>query len=272
MNNTSVSQGPSSNYRGAVLLLAIILLIPTGLTAAGFDKSHAAFDEVLKEYVKNGRVDYRGLKTHRQGLDNYLDQLASVPKSEFAKWNQNEQMAFLINAYNAFTLRLILDHYPVKSIKDTGSVLHGPWEQPIVRLFGTTITLDFVEHKMLRKDYDDPRIHFALVCAAKSCPPLRGEPYQAATLGEQLDDQGRSFLTEPSKNHVDSRDQVLYLSPIFRWYAGDFEKKAGSVLRFLKPFWPEQVRKDLEQRTFNIRYTEYDWSLNGAEPSEPASH
>jgi hypothetical protein len=136
----------------------------------------------------------------------------------------------------------------------------------MVRLFGATTTLDFLEHKVLRKEYDDPRIHFALVCAAKSCPPLRSEAYQAGKLDEQLDDQGRKFLADPFKNRVDPREHVIYLSPIFKWYAGDFEKKAGMVLQFLKPFWPESVRQELERGDFKVRYREYDWSLNEEEP------
>jgi hypothetical protein len=248
-------------------LLTILPLILLGTfvgAAADFDQSHAAFDAVLKRYVKNGRVDYRDLKADRGPLDGYLDQLASVPVPSFKQWSQPQQLAFLINAYNAFTLGLILDHYPVKSIKGTGSILHGPWEQPVVRLFGTTTTLDYIEHKLLRKNYDEPRIHFAIVCAAKSCPPLRSEAYQATRLYGQLDDQARKFLADPAKNRVNETEHVVDLSPIFKWYAGDFEKKAGTVLAFLKPYWPKSVQALLDRAEFKVRYTEYDWSLNEA--------
>src|SRR5215472_2133354 len=118
------SADPFKNYGRPIALLTIILLVESAtLPAAEFDQSHAAFDAVLKDYVKSGRVNYRGLNEHRQGLESYLDQLATLPKSEFARWNEKEQTALLINAYNAFTLRLIIDHYPVKSIKDIGNVL-----------------------------------------------------------------------------------------------------------------------------------------------------
>src|SRR5262249_32622548 len=121
----------------AMVLLAALFHGPiTCATAAEFDRSNAAFDSVLKMYVRNGRVNYREVKAHREVLDDYLDKLAAVPKSELTKWTEKEQISFLVNVYNAFTLRLIIDHYPVKSIKDIGTVLHGPWEQPIVRLFG----------------------------------------------------------------------------------------------------------------------------------------
>lgn len=139
----------------------------------------------------------------------------------------------------------------------------------MVRLFGSTTTLDFVEHKLLRKNYNEPRIHFALVCAARSCPPLRSEAYQANRLDEQLDDQARRFLADPSKNRVDPAERVIYFSPIFKWYAGDFEKRSDSVLGFVKPFWPESVGKKLEKADFKVRYTEYGWSLNTAAPTAP---
>jgi Protein of unknown function, DUF547 len=253
-----------------VLPLIALLLQISNLAAAEFDPSHKSLDAVLKQYVKNGRVHYSELKGHRQALDTYLDQVASVPEAEFKQWNEQQQLAFLINVYNAFTLRLIVDHYPVKSIKDTGTLLHGPWEQPIVQLFGTTTTLDFIEHTLLRKNYNEPRIHLAIVCAAKSCPPLRNEAYQAGRLEEQLNDQGREFLADPSKNRVDLAGRVVYLSPIFKWYAGDFDKKSGSVLNFLKPFWSASVRKELDKAEFKVRFTEYDWSLNEASQSASA--
>ena len=151
-------------------------------------------------------------------------------------------------------------HYPVKRIKDIGSFLTGPWDQPVVKLFGDTITLNTVEHKILRQNYAEPRIHFALVCAAKGCPPLRGEVYVATRLNEQLDDQAKQFLATPDKNHMDVASQTVYLSPIFKWYGVDFEKKSGSVLAALKPYWPAKPVVGYED--FKIRYTDYDWSLN----------
>ena len=132
----------------------------------------------------------------------------------------------------------------------------------MVQLFGQTLTLNTVEHGILRKDYVEPRIHFALVCAAKGCPPLRNESYVATRLDEQLNDQARQFLANAQKNRVDMESQTVYLSPIFKWYGVDFEKKSGGVLQFLKPYWPEQERTELEKGDFKIRYTDYDWSLN----------
>jgi len=225
-----------------IFVVSLALLVWSLADAADFDQSHAPFDSVLKSYVKDARVNYSALKAHPQELDRFLDQVAAVSETGFKRWTEKQQIAFLINAYNAYTLRLILDHYPVKSIKDIGTLFKGPWDQPVVHLFGRTLTLNTVEHKMLRKDYSEPRIHFALVCAAKGCPPLRGEAYVADRLDEQLDDQARQFLADSQKNRVDASRRTVYISPIFKWYGEDFEKKSGGVLRFLKPYWPEKER------------------------------
>lgn len=241
----------------AVALCFVTLTLRS--TAADFDQSHAIFDGVLKQYVKNARVDYAALKAHPQDLNRYLDQVAAVSKAEFKKWSEPQQIAFLINAYNAYTLRLIIDHYPLKSIKDIGSFISGPWDQPVVKLFGETINLNTVEHKILRVDYAEPRLHFVLVCAAKGCPPLRGEAYVGTRLEEQLVDQAKQFLAESAKNRIVATERTVYLSPIFKWYGGDFEKKSGSVLAALKPYWPGKAPAT---DGFKIRYTDYDWSLN----------
>jgi len=250
--------------KGSWLLAFIILLvsIPSLLTAAEFDHDHRKLTDVLQVHVKDARVNYAALKAEPKGLNHYLDQLASVTRVEFDSWSEARRIAFLCNAYNAWTLRLIIAHYPVKSIKDIGSLFSGPWDQAIVRLFGETITLDTLEHKILRKEFDEPRIHFALVCAAKGCPSLRNEAYVAARLDEQLNAQAKRFLAAADKNRVDAGARIVYLSPIFKWYGADFEKKSGTVLAALKPYWPEQARDALEKGGFKIRYTDYDWSLN----------
>lgn len=246
----------------SLLALAIGGMIAASRAAAAeFDQTHALFNNVLTQYVKDARVDYAALKAHPQDLTRYLDQVATVNKAEFKKWSEVEQIAFLSNAYNAYTLRLIIDHYPIKSIKDIGSFLKGPWDQPAVKLFGETITLNTVEHKILRVDYAEPRLHFVLVCAAKGCPPLRSEAYVGARLEEQLVDQAKQFLAESTKNRVATGEHTVYLSPIFKWYGGDFEKKSGSVLAALKPYWPAKSGT-AGYEDFKIRYTDYDWSLN----------
>jgi hypothetical protein len=246
--------------RGLCALLLGCVIIAAEATAAEFDRSHAPFDAVLKQFVRNARVDYAELAAQPQDLNRYLDQIAAVSMGEFTKWSEKQQMAFLINAYNACTLRLIIDHYPLKSVKDIGGWFSGPWDQPVVKLFGKTMDLNTVEHGILRKDYAEPRIHFALVCAAKGCPPLRREAYAGARLEEPLDDQAKQFLTDTTKNRIVASERTVYLSPIFKWYGDDFDKKSGSVLAALKAWWPGQPVAGYED--FQICYTDYDWSLN----------
>lgn len=228
--------------------------------AAGFDHDHAAWTVVLKQHVKDGRVDYAALKQSPAKLNAYVEELAKVSRSQFNRWSEPQQLAYLINLYNAATFQLIIKHYPVKSIKDIGGWFSGPWDQKMVRLFGKTTTLDHVEHKVIRKEYREPRIHFALVCAAQGCPPLLTEAYTGEKLDRQLDERGRAFLAQSHKNHIDASRQRVYLSPIFKWFDEDFEASAGSVLQFVKPYFGGRGAKITDD--WSIRHTDYDWSLN----------
>ena len=226
------------------------------------DQSHAAFTAILKKHLKNDMVDYAGLKKNPGELNAYLETLAAVPEPAFKKWNKDQQMAFLINLYNAATLKLIVDHYPLKSIKDIGNVLKGPWKQEVVRLFGELETLDHVEHDLLRKNYHDPRIHFAVNCASIGCPALRPEAFQAVKLEAQLEEQSREFLGDSSKNRLDAKNKTLYLSPIFDWFKGDFTAKSGTIEKFVTPYVSAAERKVIEKGGISIKYTDYDWNLN----------
>ncbi len=236
-----------------------------GLSAAlsAFDHTHAAFDVVLQRHVREGLVDYAALKAAPAPLDAYLATLAAVPEAEFKAWTEPQRFAFLINLYNAATLRLILDHYPLKSIRSIGLLPGAAWKKEGVSLFGRKTSLDHVEHGIIRKEYPDARAHFALVCAARGCPPLRDEPFVADRLAAQLDDQGRVFLGDPVKNRVEAAKRTVHLSAIFKWFSGDFEASAGTVLKFVTPFFPEPARAALATGgDFKIAYTDYDWSLN----------
>jgi hypothetical protein len=230
-------------------------MVSTALWSQDFDHNHAAYDAVLKAYVDDGRVNYKALKADPNALDLYLDTLAGVSDAVFKAWTEEQQVAFLTNLYNAATLKLIIDHYPVKSIRDIGWFLKGPWDQPVVRLFGKTITLNHLEHDILRKNYKEPRLHMALVCAARGCPPLRSEAYTPERLNAQLDDQSRIYLAGPSGLRIDRAQGEAHLSAIFKWYGGDFPsiavftaKHSGQSIDGLK-----------------IRYLDYDWSLNELE-------
>lgn len=218
----------------------------------------ADLDSTLTERVHEGRVDYAGLKEDPAGLDAWLASAAVLDETEFNRRPRDQRLAFLINLYNAATLRLILDRYPIASIRDIGPAWdpNKAWKLPAVKVFGRTVTLNELEHGMIRPVFNEPRAHFALVCAAKGCPPLRSEAYDGARLDAQLDDQARVFLSQKAKNDASKAGETAYLSPIFRWYMKDFGGSKRSVLRFVKKWLP--VEEDWE-----VDWTVYDWSLNG---------
>ena len=252
-----------------LLVAFLIVLLPSASRGAElFDQTHARFARVLAAVVKDARVDYAKLKAAPAELDAYLGAVASVPAAEFEDWRESDRLALLLNLYNAQTLRLIIDHYPLKSIRSIGFLPGAAWRELNVRFGGQTNSLEHLEHEVIRVEYLEPRIHFSLVCAAIGCPPLRSEPFVGARLNEQLDDQARQFLASREKNRFDAAKNTLYLSPIFKWYAGDFIAPAGSVANYVKPFLPEAQRTALvDPGKVKVKFTDYDWSLN-AQPNK----
>jgi hypothetical protein len=252
-------------HHGMKTLLSSLFAMALAITAAAqtaFDHTHMAFTVILQSHVKDERVDYAALKKKSAPLKGYLDTLAAVPEADFKSWAKSQRLAFLINLYNAATLQLVVDHYPVKSIKDIGGFFSGPWKQPVVRVFGKTFTLDQIEHEMIRAKYAEPRAHFALVCASIGCPPLRAEAFDAEKLDAQLDDQGRVFLGTASKNRVNAKNGTLHLSPIFKWFADDFTGKAGTVEKYIAPYFNEADKAVILSGSLEIEYTDYSWALN----------
>jgi len=232
-------------------------------SVAAFDMTHSKWTNILKAHSKHGSVDYKTLNQNSDPLDDYLSSVAKITSHDFERWKNEDQLACLINLYNAATIRLILDEYPVKSIKDIGFLPHAAWRRKFVSLWGDQVSLNYIEHDLIRpRAKSHPEIHFALVCAAKGCPPLRTEAYTGDQLIKQLHDQGRTFLSNTSKNRVNRETRTLHLSPIFDWYKDDFESGAGSVKKYLANTFPELFPP--ETGLYTIRLTEYDWSLNGA--------
>ncbi|MFT5470661.1 MAG: putative membrane protein YdjX (TVP38/TMEM64 family) [Verrucomicrobiales bacterium] len=236
----------------------------------GFDHSHSALTQVLAEHVEDGLVDYAALAKSPEQLLDYLGELAFIPKSDFDSWTRDQQLAFLINQYNAETLELMIEHYPIKSIKLIGGVFGNPWEEPVVSYFGQPATLNYLEKDVILA-YGEPRVHFALVCAALGCPPLRNEAFSGDRLDEQLDEQAGVFLKQEFKNYVDLEDGSLHLSPIFKWYGSDFGETEADLVASVKPHLPETAAAKLAKEP-DLSYTFYDWSLNvkGAEIPEKA--
>ena len=227
-------------------------VVPT--SAAAFDHSHAELNAAMKTYVVDGMVDYAALLKNRAGLDSCVAKTSAVSESEFDGWSKEQQLAFLINVYNAETVQLILDNWPVKSIKDIGNFISTAQDKKVVKLFGKTTTLNFVEHDLLRAKYSEPRIHFAIVCAAISCPPLRSEAFTADKLETQLADQAKNFLSDKTKNEYKGGE--LQLSKIFDWFEEDFTKSGKSVAAYVDPWFDADVSKT------DVEFKDYDWDLN----------
>lgn len=245
--------------------------LPLGAAPSGFDHQHTLWGRVLRGFVRDARVDYAELKARPADLDAYLGALAAIAPEEFNRWTRDQRLATLLNLYNAQTLRLIADHHPVASIKSIGLLSGSAWKMKVVRFGSRTMSLDDLEHGLLRKEYQEPRVHFALVCGARGCPPLRGEPYVAERLDHQLNDQGRLFLADTTRNRLDPGTRTLWLSPIFDWFKSDFTTEGGTLPGFVARFLPESARDQLATlKDPRIRFTEYDWGLNESPPARPS--
>jgi len=240
------------------ILVAACLPLMSGVLGA-FDQTHELWNKVAAKRVDGARFDYAGLKNDRSGLDRYLDSVAAVKKSEFQQWSDGDRLAFLINLYNAATVRLVIDHYPVKSIREIGGS-QGPWKLPVVRVFGGKVTLDHLEHEMIRAEFREPRIHFAVNCASVGCPPLLDEAFTGVKLELQLRKQTADFMKDRSVNRLEGGS--LRLSALFDWFKEDFVRPAGSVEKFVAPYFPERDAKKILAGV-KIEYGDYDWSLNG---------
>jgi len=257
-------------------LFVLLLLLLSGLAQARFDHNHTAWDALATKHVrwlpdnKQSRVDYAGFKADRAALKAVLDGLSAVPKAEFDKWPREQRMAFLINAYNAFTVELILTKYPdLQSIKDLGSFLQSPWKKKFFVLLGETRTLDWIEHEQLRPLYSDPRVHAAVNCASIGCPALRNEAFTATQLEAQLEDGMARFLGDRTRNRV--KGGQLEVNAIFKWFKEDFEKGHKGFARVEDVFAkyasqlsdkPEEQAR-LRDKVLPISHLDYDWSLNG---------
>ncbi|MCV2369364.1 DUF547 domain-containing protein [Roseateles oligotrophus] len=266
------------------LILASCLLWVLPARAQSFDHQHAAWAALLKKHVvvldggRASQLRYAGFASDRAALTSYLAALSAVSKASFDAFSKPQQMAFLLNAYNAFTVELILTRYPkLASIKELGSLIQSPWKQKFIPLLGKQLSLDGIEQDMLRERgrFDDPRLHFAVNCASIGCPPLREEAFVAERLDAQLDEQARRFLSDRSRNRWNGEQQRFEVSKIFDWYADDFKlghRGIGSVGTYLArhadqladvPAERERLRG---QTVAKISYLDYDWKLNDARP------
>jgi hypothetical protein len=258
-------------------MLSVLAMGATAAHADGaFDRMHADWTALLARHVRWNAagtattVDYAGFARERTALDAYRAALGSVSSKDFAAWSATDRIAFLVNAYNAQTVALVLTRYPdVTSIKDLGGWITSPWKERFFPLLGETRSLDDVEHGLLRGGVgvDEPRIHFALNCASIGCPALRPEAYRGDVLDAQLADQARRFLSDRTRNRWDPSSARLEVSQIFEWYQKDFARAAGSVAAFLGRYAEQlsdepAVRARIAAGDATVTFLEYDWRLN----------
>ncbi len=260
-----------------LLLLTVLLNLLTLNTAEAEEFDHSSWNALLNAHVvvindgNSTAVDYQGMHDDRAKLAQYLQSMSEIEQEDFDVWTANEQLAFLINAYNAWTVELILTAWPdIKSIKDLGNFLSSPWKKSFIPLLGDIRSLDDIEHKMIRGSgrYNDPRIHFAVNCASIGCPSLLPAAYTSDRLDEQLNDQTIQFLGDRSRNRAD--DIKIELSPVFKWYRADFEQGWQDHQRledFLLAYadvlgLSDEMTAKLKTHKANIRFLKYDWDLN----------
>jgi hypothetical protein len=252
------------NMRRLLFSLTIISIIfsscftgiPRGSSKA---VTHEQWTGLLKKYVnEKGLVNYKGFIADSAALNSYLQLLSD--NAPAGSWTKEEKLAYWINAYNAFTVKLITQHYPLKSIKDIGPAtqiifVNTPWDKKFFSIGGKSMTLNTIEHKILRKKFKEPRIHFAVNCASISCPKLLNEAYEAATVDAQLTSQAKAFLADTDKNQVTADNPKL--SSIFKWFNGDFKKTGLSKVAFINQYAPLKIND-----AANLDYLDYNWNLN----------
>lgn len=217
--------------------------------------NHSIWNELLAENVDSvGIVNYEGFIQKQSRLEEYLDLLSHHPPSP--QWSEAEKLAYWINAYNAFTVKVIIDNYRPRSIRDLNTIpgVATIWHKEFFTIGGEPASLDQIEHSILRREFDEPRIHFAINCASKSCPVLRNEAYTPQKLESQLTSQAQRFLREPLRNQITAEE--VKLSPIFSWFKEDFIRHS-TLIEYLNQYAPIQIQDDA-----NISYLDYDWSLN----------
>lgn len=278
----------------ALLLAAALILLLTGCgrdagppvsARAAFDHEHTLLDEVLQKHVHQGRVDYRALQLDAATLDRYIETLARIEPATYEEWTRAQKLALWINAYNAYTLRVILDHYPVTRSVFADPLRHYPassirqipgvWKLRRWTVAGSTWTLEHMEHTILRRELAEPRVHFVLVCASNGCPLLESRAFGASTLEQRLEQAARNYVQRDGKVQIDRKNRAVRLPQIFNWFAEDFKPipefaghfarrppKIAGVLTWTYRYASTEERDFLKTGAYGITYLEYDWGLN----------
>ena len=254
----------------------LILFFALNLKAepSAFDQNHTKWGKVLSEYVvetnKTTKVKYFELMKNPIDLNSYLKEVSAVSVANYATWNEKQKLAFLFNSYNAFTLKLIIQELEknkdLKSIKKIGGLFGNPWKIKFFNFLGKESFLDEIEQDIARKEFDEPRMHFAFNCASIGCPSLQKIAFTETNLEQMLDVGARSFLSDQSRNELSKKTHTLSLSSILKWYKDDFEnsKKLGPMKKFLATYFPfsDDEKKAFMAGKYTIKYLDYDWNLN----------
>ncbi len=268
----------------SLFCLGFLLLAGGSLSAQSGILDIQAYQRVLMSRVDNeGQVDYRNLKAEPQNLTAFLDSVAALSPLTYEAWLDPEKIAFWINVYNACTLKVIVDHYPIRSSflsslrfpKNSIRQISGVWNKLPFSVMGQNVTLDFIEHSILRRQFREPGIHMALVCAARSCPRLRQEAYSGNRLQNQLIEQARDFLSQPQNFAMDQIREEIHVSEIFKWYKQDYAFRSGpeisipglnseesAIMAYISRFIPAGGAEYLLQGNYKVKYRKYDWTLN----------
>ncbi|MBJ6369657.1 DUF547 domain-containing protein [Snuella sedimenti] len=231
-----------------IRLYNVLLLFFLSVSVFGQKADHGLWNAFLQTYVsKEGLVNYKSIQSNPEHLNTYLNTITKTPPQ--SHWTKQETLAYWVNAYNAFTIKLIIDNYPLNSIKD----IKNPWDKKFITIKNKTLSLNQIEHDILR-NMNEPRIHFAIVCASMSCPKLYNEAYNAKNLEAQLNKAAKHFLNDTTKNKITKNK--LELSKLFKWFSSDF-KQNGKLVDFLKQYSDIDISKKAK-----ITYKDYNWNLN----------
>lgn len=271
----------------AVLIAISVFVAPSAALSraadrTGFDHNHTLFDSVLQKYVENGLVDYKALLKDRKNLTEYLKQIADVDWKDYEKWSYRQKLALWINAYNAITIEAILQHYPIGKPntlspypKDSIRHIDGIWDKLKWKVAGRMFNLDHIEHVILRKELDEPMIHFVIVCASIGCPLLESRAFPADTIDERLNTAADNYINRDHKVKVDIENGIVWFPMIFDWFGEDFEDGYNDkglfwdrnptergLIHFIFEYVPLDQKIMLIKNKFAIKYIFYDWGLN----------
>lgn len=261
--------------------LAGFLFLSCALPAvASFDHNHSLFTKELRRFVMQGNVNYSDWKLHREGLDRYIAQLASITPQDYERFSREQKLALWINAYNALAIKQVIENYPIKGSSPyypSNSIrqIHNNWEAVKAQVAGRIVDLYKIEHEVLRKEFGDPRSHFVVVAAAKGSPALRSHAYCASSLERDLNEAEKQFMLDRKNSYFDLSNLTLHISQIFKWFPLDFARRAGYetisfppppddliVKRYAKQWLSPTEEQAFQMDKVNVFYEPFDWALN----------